>query len=187
MKKNIIINKKDGTAVKAEIKKLNKYYLDKVFNLDREVYKGLENKEFYFCSSREEFEDSLSGNGQVIGCVIPETDELIAMGVYKTYGYNEHNYGYDFNIKGKELLKVGQIESTVVHPKYRGNGLQLLICRIIEDIARENGNSMISATAAPDNKYSVNTFLKLGYEVMADKIKYGGLRRYVLMKKIDNR
>jgi len=42
----------------------------------------------------------------------------------------------------------------------------------------------ICATAAPDNKYSVNTFEKLGYNIMADKLMYGGLRRYVFMKQI---
>lgn len=184
MIKNIILKKKDGSSVNATIKFLNINYIEKMLELDEKIYKGLENKDFYVCSTKDDFLNSFEKIGKVVGCVIPETDELIAMGVYSAYGYDNHNYGYDFNINGEELLKIGQIESTVVDPEYRGNGLQMMICGILEDIAKENGNTMISATAAPDNKYSVNTFIKLGYEIMADKIKYGGLRRYVLMKKI---
>jgi hypothetical protein len=30
----------------------------------------------------------------------------------------------------------------------------------------------------------LNTFKKLGYNVMEDKLKYGGLRRFVLMKEL---
>ena len=43
---------------------------------------------------------------------------------------------------------------------------------------------MIAATVAPENIYSLNTFIKREYKIMADKLKYGGLRRYVVMKEI---
>ena len=34
------------------------------------------------------------------------------------------------------------------------------------------------------NKYSLKSFLDLGYEIKKDKLKYGGLRRYVVAKKL---
>ena len=79
---------------------------------------------------------------------------------------------------------MGQLESTLVSEDYRGNKLQKIMCEILEEIGKKAGMKYICATAAPDNKYSVNTFKKLGYKIMADKLKYGGLRRYVLMKEI---
>ena len=184
MIKNIILKKRDGSSVNALIKFLSIDYIEKILELDKKIYEGLENKDLYVLSTKDDYLKTLKNIGKVVGCIIPETDELIAMGVYSSYGYDNHNYGYDFNISDEELLKVGQIESTVVDADYRGNGLQMVICGILEDVAKENGNTMISATASPDNKYSVNTFIKLGYEIVADKIKYGGFRRYVLMKKI---
>lgn len=184
MNRGIKISKNHERNVEAVIKFLDIKYLDKIIELEKTMYDNLENKEYYCCSSREEFTDIFLNNGKIVGCVIDETDELVAIGVYVCRGYDEHNYGYDFNIKGEELLKVGQIESTVVSAEYRGNGLQNLMYSIIEDIAKENGNKIIAATVAPGNVYSLNTFKKRGYEIMADKLKYGGLRRYVVMKEI---
>lgn len=181
----IFLKKKDGNNVEAEFKILDTTYVDKIMELQHKIYNGLENKEFYSCSDREEFENATKGNGKILGCISLEDDELIAMGVYIEYGYEDHNYGYDLNLTGEELLKVGQIESTVVLENYRGNKLQKIICEMIEQIGRDSGMKYMCATAAPDNSFSVNTFEKLGYNIMADKLKYGGLRRYVFMKEIN--
>jgi ribosomal protein S18 acetylase RimI-like enzyme len=81
-------------------------------------------------------------------------------------------------------LKVGQLEATLVSEAYRGNRLQKIMCEILEEVGKKAGMKYICATAAPNNKYSVNTFNELGYKIVADKLKYGGLRRYILMKEI---
>ena len=182
--KKINLNKSDGSIVEAEIKLLDLNYMGAIMDLQHNIYDGLENKSFYSCSDKEDFENAIKGKGEIIGCVSLMDDELIAMGVYMEYGYEDHNYGYDINIQGEEILKVGQLESTVVSENYRGNKLQKIICEILEEIGSKAGMKYICATAAPDNKYSVNTFLDLGYSIMADKLKYGGLRRYVLMKEL---
>ena len=182
--KKIRLNKKDGSIVEAEIKLLDLSYIDKIMVLQRNIYDGLEDKSFYACSDKEEFENTIKGKGKIIGCVSLRDNELIAIGVYIEYGYENHNYGYDINIEGEELLKVGQLESTLVLENYRGNRLQKIMCEILEETGKDAGKKYICATAAPDNKYSVSTFEKLGYRIMADKFKYGGLRRYVLMKEL---
>jgi hypothetical protein len=153
--------------------------------IQQNIYNGLENKDFYSCSDKEEFQNTLNGKGKIMGCVSLEDNELIAMGVYIEYGYQHHNYGYDIKIADEELLKVGQIEATVVLENYRGNKLQKTICEMLEQIGKDSGMKYMCATAAPDNSFSVYTFEKLGYNIMADKLKYGGLRRYVFMKEIN--
>ena len=182
--KKIILNRKNGKNVEAELKLLDLSYIDKIMELQQNIYDGLENKNFYSCSDRKDFENTINGKGKIIGCVSLNDNELISMGVYIEYGYENHNYGYDIEIQGEELLKVGQLESTVVSIAYRGNKLQKIMCEILEQIGKESGMKYICATAAPDNMYSVSTFEKLGYKIMADKLKYGGLRRYVFMKEI---
>ena len=184
MNKRIILRKKDGSTVDGELKVLDITYIDKIMELQHEIYESLENKDFYSCTDRKEFEAILNGRGTAIGCISLEDDELIAIGVYVEYGYEEHNYGYDIEIKGEELLKVAQLESTLVLELYRGNGLQKIMCEMLEDVGRKLGMKYMCATAAPDNKFSCNTFEKLSYKVMADKLKYGGLRRYVFMKRL---
>ena len=107
---------------------------------------------------------------------------ILSVVVYAKKGYDKSNYGYDIGLENEELLKVGQIESTVVKEEYRGNKLQKIICKELEKIAVKNGSKILCATASPYNKFSVNTFISLGYKVKEDKLKYGGLRRYVLAK-----
>lgn len=182
--KKTIINKKNGLNTEVEIKVLDLSYIEKIMELQRIIYEELDNKDFYACSAEEEFINTINEKGKIIGCVSLKDDELIAIGVYIEYGYESHNYGYDLGIQGEELLKVGQLESTIVSKDYRGNKLQELMCEILENIGEESGMKYICATVAPDNIYSVNTFKKLNYKIMADKLKYGGLRRYVLLKKL---
>ncbi len=175
------LKRKDGVEVQAELKELSISYLDKIMQLQKIIIDGLENKELYADTEREEFEEYIKKNGNIIGCVT-EDDELIAMGVYAKKGYDKSNYGYDIGLDNEELLKVGQIESTVVKEEYRGNRLQKIICEELEKIAVKEDTKILCATASPYNEFSVNTFKSLGYEIKKDKLKYGGLRRYVLAK-----
>ena len=80
---NNILNlkRKDGIEVKVELKVLNISYLDKIMELQKIIIDGLENKELYADTEREEFEEYIKKNGKILGCVT-EDDELIAMGVY---------------------------------------------------------------------------------------------------------
>lgn len=181
MIKILKLKRKDGDIIEAVIKKLDLTYIDKIMALQKNIIDGLENPETYAASKSEEFESCIKGSGTILG-VVTSTDELIAMGVYMKNGYDNHNYGYDIELKGEELLKVGQIESTVVMGDYRGNKLQRILCECLEDIGNENDTPIMCATASPYNEFSVNTFISLGYEIKADKLKYGGLRRYVLVK-----
>ena len=177
------LKRKDGVEVQAELKELSISYLDKIMQLQKIIIDGLENKELYADTEREEFEEYIKKNGKILGCVT-EDDELIAMGVYAKKGYDKSNYGYDIGLENEELLKVGQIESTVVKEEYRGNKLQKIICEELEKIAVKEDTKILCATASPYNEFSVNTFKSLGYEIKQDKLKYGGLRRYVLAKRV---
>lgn len=183
MNKVLELKRKDGKIITAKLKNLDVSYIDKIMELQNVILEGLNDKRLYAATEREEFIEYINTFGKIVGYVTVE-DKLIAMGVYAKKGYNKGNYGYDIDLDGDEVLKVGQIESTVVREEYRGNRLQKIICEILENIAKEEGNSLVCATASPYNEFSVNTFKKLGYEIKKDKIKYGGLRRYVLVKEL---
>lgn len=184
MNKVVKLKKKDGEIINVKLKNLDVNYIDKIMELQNVILEGLDDKRLYAATDREEFINYMNSFGKIVGYVT-EDDDLIAMGVYAQKGYNKGNYGYDIDLEGEALLKVGQIESTVVREEYRGNRLQKIICEILENIAKEEGNSILCATASPYNEFSVNTFKNLGYEIRRDKIKYGGLRRYVLVKELN--
>lgn len=176
------IKNRSGKIIDAFFKELDLSYLDKIMELQEEIYKGLEDKQLFAKTDREEFIKSFE-RGKVIGC-LDEEDNLIAMGVYLKKGYDKENYAYDLDLEGEILLKTAQIETTVVKEEYRGNRLQRIICERIEEIAREDGMEILAATVSPYNKYSLNTFLNSGYKIKKDKLKYGALRRYILSKEL---
>lgn len=178
----MIKNFKVKTNENIILKKLDITYIDKIMGLQKIVFDGLEDKRLYSPSCEDEFISFINTSGTILGC-LNEKEDLIAMGVFVKYNYNEHNYGYDLNLEGSDLLSVGQIESTIVREDYRGNRIQKILCEELEYIGKNTGISLICATASPYNKFSVNTFLNLNYEIKADKLKYGGLRRYVFAKK----
>ncbi|MGL5352073.1 MAG: GNAT family N-acetyltransferase [Clostridium sp.] len=184
MNKTLDLKRKDGKIVNVKLKTLDVTYVDKIMELQNIILEGLEDKRLYAATDREEFIEYINSFGKIVGYVT-EDNELIAMGVYAKKGYLKGNYGYDIELEGEELLKVGQIESTVVREEFRGNRLQKIICEVLEDVAKEENTPILCATASPYNEFSVNTFINLGYEIKKDKIKYGGLRRYVLVKELE--
>lgn len=179
----LTLRRKDGSVVKGELRKLTTLDIEKIMEIQEEIIDGLPNKELFAPSSKEEFLFYLEKVGAGLG-VFTEEDKLIAMGIFGALGDDEHNYGYDLNLKKEELKDVGQIESTVVLEEYRGNKLQRIICEELEKIGVEKGMKIMTATASPLNPFSVNTFVNMGYDIVLEKIKYEGLRRYVLRKNI---
>lgn len=180
-----IVKRKDGVKEKVVFRILDESYLDKIMSLQENIVEGLDDKQLYAPSERKEFEEYIKGIGKIIGC-ITEEDKLIAIGVYGKLKLDKRNYGYDIDVPEEELIKVGQIESTIVDNNYRGNGLQRMICNILEQIAIEDNIEIITATVSPFNKYSLNSFISLDYKIVKEKLKYGGLKRYILRKVLNS-
>ena len=173
-----------GNLVEVFIKRLDISYIDKIMILQKEVVDNLVDKNFYASTDKGEYIKYIENGAHIVGIVTLE-DELIAMGVYVKFGYGEHNYGYDLDIKDEELLSVGQIESTVVKNEYRGNGLQRILCIKLEEVAKQDNIRTLAATVAPKNSCSLNNFKKLGYTVEKEKLKYGNYLRYILKKELE--
>lgn len=100
-------------------------------------------------------------------------------------GLTGKNLGHHLELKQKQLLTVAHMDSVVILPEFRGNGLQYKLIQKAEEVLREETDYRIfMATVHPDNTYSLQNVLSLGYEVVAEALKYGGYRRYILKKEI---
>lgn len=179
-----VIDKEINEEKVAKIVRLNTSHIDEVLDLQEEIMTALVDKTLFSPSDREEYLSNLGNDGVVLGVVLEENNELIAYGVFCKPGNVESNYGNDIGLSEDELEKVGHIESTIVKVRYRGNSLQKILCKELEKISKENGATILCATASPINPHSVNTFVNLGYKIVKEKLKYGGLRRYVLEKRL---
>lgn len=70
-------------------------------------------------------------------------------------------------------LKSANYKLCIVKPKYRGNSLQYELGKILEQMAVKSGVKLMCATVHPDNIYSINNVLKLGFIYNRTLTKYG--------------
>ena len=88
------------------------------------------------------------------------------------------------DVLGLNDYKVCELGGNLVLPEYRGLRIQNKLMAKGFELLKETEYRYVMGTAHPDNIFSVNNFLKLGYEIVADVKKYGGLRRYVFHQTI---
>lgn len=181
MERELKIKDQNKNEVNAKLITLSEKHIDKILKLQDEIIDNLEDKDIFAKTYKDEFVEIIRNSGEVIGITVD--DELIAFGAMIKPDENEMNLGYDINLCKEELLEVAHIESTVVSSEYRGNGLQKLLCKSLEDIGKGKGCTIFCATVAPTNKFSLNTLLSLDYKIELEKEKYGGVKRYIVMKR----
>ncbi|RGY96655.1 GNAT family N-acetyltransferase [Clostridium sp. AM58-1XD] len=80
--------------------------------------------------------------------------------------------------------RVFHMESAAVSKKYSGRHIQYrLMAAAEEELKNTKGSPVwLCGTVHPDNKKSLHTFLRLGYEIDATVKKYGGLDRHIMCK-----
>ncbi|MGL4741645.1 MAG: GNAT family N-acetyltransferase [Sarcina sp.] len=170
--------------VKAEFEKLTVNSIDEILKFQDLIIDGLEDKSFFAKTSKNEFIDYFERNSYFLGLREKKENQLIAFGLYLHEGLLETNYGYDLDYSVEEIEKTGQIEITIVHPDFRGNRLQKILCDKMIEVAKKNGDYTVAATVSPENLHSLNTFLKLGFIINKEKLKYGGVLRCILEYKL---
>ena len=73
--------------------------------------------------------------------------------------------------------------STVVHPDWRGNGLQRHMLEAALPLLPES-ITHLGATVSPANPYSLSNALACGFTIRARREMYGGFDRYLLAKEL---
>lgn len=99
-------------------------------------------------------------------------------------GLGQENLGRDLGFTDEELMKSAHMETVIILPKYRGHHLQARLMSRAEEDLKKSGYRHLLCTIHPDNPYSLNNALSLGYKVEKTVEKYGGLPRNILLKEI---
>lgn len=159
--------------------------------LQKYVYDQLPDKQVLYRDSYEEMFDDMKQGGKVIG-VFNKAGEMIAYRYIGFPGCSDKNLGIDINMPRRELTKVVHLETTVVHPEYRGNSLQNLTLQHAIPMVKEFGYSHLLCTVSPHNVYSLFNIMKNGLKIKALKKKYGtendgkdGMWRFILHRNLD--
>ncbi|MDF2545464.1 MAG: hypothetical protein K0R93_362 [Anaerosolibacter sp.] len=164
---------------------LGKEKMNEVMKLQDIVYDYVENKETYHPNTLEENYDILDAGGHILGVYFKS--QLVAFRIIDTPGLGDRNLGKDLNFSEEELWKVSIFDSTVVHPDFRGHGLQFKTLMRSKEILLQQGYQHGLATISPNNLYSVRNLIKAGFVIKEVKKKYGaiadeidGKLRYIL-------
>lgn len=181
MHNTLHVTTKNGESVPLTLKYLDKSYLPQILDLQQCVIDNLPDSSWFAPTSSAEFDELFQEKGTILGYLTPDLS-IAALGVYAKYSTDKSNYGYDLELDTSLLDSVGHIECTIVEENFRGNRLQSFLCEALEEIGSKNSTPLMCATVHPDNHYSLNTLLRHGYVIKKEKVKYGGLRRYVLLK-----
>ena len=96
---------------------------------------------------------------------------------------SEHNYAAFMGIPRTEWAHWANADSAIVHPDFRGNGLQRLMLQAAMPLFPGN-ITHIGATVSPENQYSLNNALASGFAIVTRREMYGGYDRYLLAKEL---
>lgn len=112
-----------------------------------------------------------------------DQEKIVAVFDFLHPGLNPYNYGYDLGLSQEELLQVVHMDTAAVHPDYRGLGLQKKLTAIAERELSGQGKHILLCTVHPENVFSLNNMLELGY-VVKKRVKKYGSERLILLKNI---
>jgi hypothetical protein len=143
---------------------------------------NLPDKQIFRLTTVREFREILRRRESVIG--IHSNGSLIAYNIVSIPGKDDDNFGADIGISPEELCKVAHLKAVVVHPEFRGSGLQRKMAAIHLKVLRDAGFKHVCSTVSPKNCISVKNHLASGFVIRGLKVKYGGLLRYIMYKNI---
>lgn len=173
--------------------------ITEIHTLMHATYASMENKDWYVTDNEEFLERHIGREGYILKYI--DGGKIVAFLVVRHPGNAEDNLGRELSvscgggsaleplagmpvIEEAVLAKVAHMESVVVAPSHRGQGLQGKLLKSAEELERTRGTGFLMATVHPDNVYSLGNLLRAGYECILETEKYGGLPRKVLCKKL---
>lgn len=177
--------------MKFEIKRAVLEDAEKLYDIMQQVADGMEHPEWFMRDDLPYIQAHIGHipfQKQDAGFILKAVDETgNTAGFFMVAfpGLTAKNLGHHLELDQKQLLTVAHMDSVVILPEFRGNGLQYKLIQKAEEVLKEETDYRIwMATVHPDNTYSLQNVLSLGYEVVAEALKYGGYRRYILKKEI---
>lgn len=146
------------------------------------VRQSMEHKEWLYLDSPDEVRERMK-DGTMSLWVAVDGDRIVAAFDVLYPKLASFNYGYTIGLSNEELLQVVNMDTAVVHPNYRGLGLQKRLMQCAENELFKTGRHILMCTVHPQNQFSLHNVLSQGYTICKTVAMYGSVR-HVLRKNI---
>ncbi len=159
--------------------------LDAIMRIQDKVVEKVPDRYSYVATSREDVAESLR-HDVCLGAYhhVDNADRLVGFTILLTLRDTErqlsHCLGYDRDYGRRCATNDG----TWIDPAYQGYGLQFWFSREKDLIAEKMGAAELLACTSPVNHACRRTLTKNGYQVIAERLLYGGYPRLIFSKKI---
>ncbi len=172
------------------IKELDSKFITQLYDLQEEVFKEGYNEDLLRHNSLEDFNRIFKYKHTIIG--IFYNNQLVSFGILYISDKNEILSSNELKIlsrlcgEKKEILNVGVVKLIIVKKQFRGKGYQRQILACFEKFALSNNINLLIASVSLLNIYSLNNFQMMGYVKYKMKKLYGGHKRIIFYKFINN-
>lgn len=151
----------------------------KLYNI---VCDSMDNKSWLKVRDFQTLQKTIDDGGFIIGCYVDS--ELVACALCDVPGINEIDLLVGLDIDPVDIKNTYVSGFVMVHPKYRGNSLQLTLLDLRIDIAKNKGKKYIVTVAAVDNIYSLKNIESLGFRLKAQRSNEFGILRNIFVKNL---
>lgn len=165
-----------------EIRRGTENDVESVIDLMAFVRRAMDHKEWLYLDSPEDVREMME-SGKMSLWVAMDGDQIAGSFDLLYPDLESYNYGYTLGFSEEQLQKVINMDTAVVHPDYRGQGLQKRLMQCAEKSLSGEGKRFLICTVHPDNHYSLNNVLSQGYSIQKTTEMYGSVR-HVLCKEV---
>ena len=155
---------------------------EQFISLLREVRQGMPHKEWVYLDPPEEVRQMMMDRTMELWVAMDGEQMAAAFDILHP-GLASFNYGYDLELAELDLTRVVNMDTVAVRQPYRGMGLHKQLMQIVEEELARRGSQILLCTVHPENHFSLNNFLALGYSIERKLQKYGSVR-YILRKEL---
>ncbi|WP_146210827.1 GNAT family N-acetyltransferase [Azospirillum sp. TSO35-2] len=128
--------------------------------------------------------EMLGPRGCTVGVLAGEGagERLIGFFALLFPGRDPESMGYDFGLRDAELDAVAHWTAVIVHPSFRGHGLQTRMVMAVERLFPQAPVEFGFVTVRTDNWASLRSMLAAGFAISKIAPKFDGWLRYTLFR-----